>query len=746
MEILYREQVPFIIKQRDEPPAAAPGAGPAARRTHRDRSPSPADESPARAAHDGPDNAAAAAAGRRPRSASPSKSRSRRHGGRGGGGGHGGLHGAAPPAASSASASAGAQGLHGTAASGEVRERHHPSLTLQIARVTVQHPYHGTALAFQITDEADPFFLYSLTVSEEAFHVLKHEQALLVDFPAFPGKVIELLNLCRQAGTSTHPSFVAQLVVPGDDPRLATFQLVETNSFKNITHLRMNVVPGTDAMLNDYLAGVVQQLKAERVQLTERLHASESQRTASSSETQARIAALEREVQTAREAAAEAQSKQQLTHSETLARIREDHLTERATLRDAHAAELKALRERLEAEIQTLTSQNAALHATQAHLRQHTASLEKHLAGANRQIEHHIKDVTTSQQAAARAAEQLADTASRLDAAQATVAERDAALAQARDVEQTLRGSVERLEERIAALTDQRATLGETCDVLRAQAHQTESALRAAEDDVAKGNAIIRKLQAELKSARAATKLKAALVTQHEALLEERRQALAQAHQDLTELKAQLAAAQHKEQTATTEREALQSQLADARKSIEDNTHVIEWLHKQLNEDALRGPTTYRRSATALAGAGGSPSATTRGAGSGATDAAAAAAAATAYPSRPGFISSAAREGGLPSARDTAPSPHQFLYTSHGAGGGLSRDAGGASRSRFLAPNSGGMPSYQPTSTTLPEDGGLAGSRAPASKTSGAHPHIMGGLAGVRPAAAVAASKSSYFS
>ena len=50
--------------------------------------------------------------------------------------------------------------------------------------------------------QADPFFLYTLDVGEDDFHELKRDQSLLVDFEAFPRKVIELLDSCIHEGAA----------------------------------------------------------------------------------------------------------------------------------------------------------------------------------------------------------------------------------------------------------------------------------------------------------------------------------------------------------------------------------------------------------------------------------------------------------------------------------------------------------------------------------------------------------------
>ena len=42
----------------------------------------------------------------------------------------------------------------------------------------------------QLTDETDPFFLYTLRITEEEFQTLKIDQSILVDFAEFPSKSV----------------------------------------------------------------------------------------------------------------------------------------------------------------------------------------------------------------------------------------------------------------------------------------------------------------------------------------------------------------------------------------------------------------------------------------------------------------------------------------------------------------------------------------------------------------------------
>jgi len=46
-------------------------------------------------------------------------------------------------------------------------------------------------------------FLYTLDISETDFLHLKNEQSILVDFQAFPSKLIEMFDLCLASSASS---------------------------------------------------------------------------------------------------------------------------------------------------------------------------------------------------------------------------------------------------------------------------------------------------------------------------------------------------------------------------------------------------------------------------------------------------------------------------------------------------------------------------------------------------------------
>lgn len=116
------------------------------------------------------------------------------------------------------------------------------------------------SLRFQLSDEADPFFYYWTEIDEESFQALKNEQCIMVDFSTFPSKVVEMLEASKSS------SFECRLIVTASSSR---FEIVETNAFKKIVHLSLNVAHGDDAEVKKYLADKWTLTKTSLLHLTQ---------------------------------------------------------------------------------------------------------------------------------------------------------------------------------------------------------------------------------------------------------------------------------------------------------------------------------------------------------------------------------------------------------------------------------------------------------------------------------------------
>ncbi|MEQ2186197.1 Spindle assembly abnormal protein 6, partial [Goodea atripinnis] len=73
-------------------------------------------------------------------------------------------------------------------------------------------PVHRKDLLVKLTDDTDPYFLFTLPISEEDFQSLKVQQGLLIDFASFPQKFIDLLNLCSLEQDSDNPRYGQMLI------------------------------------------------------------------------------------------------------------------------------------------------------------------------------------------------------------------------------------------------------------------------------------------------------------------------------------------------------------------------------------------------------------------------------------------------------------------------------------------------------------------------------------------------------
>ena len=71
-------------------------------------------------------------------------------------------------------------------------------------------------------------------------------------------------SLTRACVLMAHqPRYVCELRCPAEATAPCSLVLVETNAFKNLTHLALSVVPGDDSALKTYLAECLASTRAE---------------------------------------------------------------------------------------------------------------------------------------------------------------------------------------------------------------------------------------------------------------------------------------------------------------------------------------------------------------------------------------------------------------------------------------------------------------------------------------------------
>ncbi|KAJ3190430.1 Spindle assembly abnormal protein 6 [Gaertneriomyces sp. JEL0708] len=470
----------------------------------------------------------------------------------------------------------------------QFQEKRHPCINVHVG-LTTKNSGRLKALEVQLTDETDPFFLHQLEVGEDDFHILKEEQNLLVDFQQFPLKFIELLEACVASGKEEQAKFVAQLTTHNSE-NFTSFEIVETNTFRNITHISLRFVPGNDTAVKQYLAQLVKDHKKEIIALRSQLNSTGSSLSARVDDAEATIVKLNTELEKARRASVDDMNRLKVHHAEELARERETLMRKREEERLSAEREKRDIEVTYEEKLRTMSLELSSLKTSHSHLLAHSQSVEASAMGANKQIESLRGEVASLRHGLDKQitkAESAEQNASDLEAQCHSLKDKVRNLEQ---LERSKAGEERRLSDLLQAATEQKAKADDAVEVYKAQNARLEDGLKQATDEINKGNDIIRRLQSDHKSLKAKFKLKNVVTLQQEKLLDERASTIQSLQKEVIELKDKVAKSTDELQTAQARIEELLKQLNEAKGLIEDNNHVIEYLHKQMNEDALSRP------------------------------------------------------------------------------------------------------------------------------------------------------------
>ncbi|XP_069693845.1 spindle assembly abnormal protein 6 homolog isoform X2 [Periplaneta americana] len=136
-------------------------------------------------------------------------------------------------------------------------------LKLLVSVVTVVSRGCEKSLSIEITDEDDPFMLYSLLVSESDFQVIKEQQGLLIEYDKFSFQLAELLHLCKSDSDDGGNYHLIIEECSGEifGNQKTLMKIVERNQFKQLCHLSLQISVGTDSEIKKHMAVQLKMLK-----------------------------------------------------------------------------------------------------------------------------------------------------------------------------------------------------------------------------------------------------------------------------------------------------------------------------------------------------------------------------------------------------------------------------------------------------------------------------------------------------
>ncbi|EKX45534.1 hypothetical protein GUITHDRAFT_108408 [Guillardia theta CCMP2712] len=460
--------------------------------------------------------------------------------------------------------------------------------------VSIQQDSQSTStrqlMTFQLTDEADSFFLYTLRISEEEFQNVKNDQSILVDFAEFPNKFMELLECCLQKDEEEPPKFTASLLASGNQ---ASLNIVETNQFKNLTHLRLEMRPGNDHAVKQYLAGELAKVKYARNSLLEQLRQVNNELQDRMKDADKKISAAEEDAKTARQELGDLK----LRHASDCATLREQAVSLQQQLQQQSDADKSEMSKKYQDKEQSLQRQ-AILMSVQIvllrlvqldELRLKYDSIydeKSNLLSANKDMQGKIESLEN-------------------------------------EVKILRSGSLQMLPYLVVfdylflfQLVDsahaQKSNLEETLRMVRDQNAKQEEQIRNYGVELNKASENAERLQNELKTIKTKLKVKTAVVLQQEQVpyfisvdntsltypkvLDDKEKSLLDQQHQCKSLEQTILEKDGRIDILNAKLKQAESQLQEAEKTLASNQNVIAWLNKEINDAQMSTRGAYNPS------------------------------------------------------------------------------------------------------------------------------------------------------
>ncbi|XP_031470543.1 spindle assembly abnormal protein 6 homolog isoform X1 [Phasianus colchicus] len=460
------------------------------------------------------------------------------------------------------------------------------NVRVNVELLSISSPVHKKDLAVRLTDDADPFFLYNLVISEEDFQSLKSQQGLLVDFSAFPQKFIDLLQQCIQEQNKDIPRFLLQLVSSASvlDHTPVSLNVVETNPFKHLTHLSLKFLPGNDAEIKKFLASCLKCLKEDKMILEEKLRKTEEDSTRQLSYTQQSLSEKSRELDklknewTSYTAALTSKHTQELTAEKERAlqaqtQYQQQHEQQKKELESLHQRSIQQLQNRLsELEVinKDLTERRYKGDSAVRELKAKLSGIEDECQRAKQEVVSLRRENTTLDAECHEKEKLINQLQTRVAVLEQEIKDKDQLVIRTKEV--------------LDATQEQKVILEENTEKKRSHIEKLETTIKSLSAELLKANEIIKKLQGDLKTLMSKLKLKNTVTIQQEKLLAEKEERLQKEQRELQETGQSL---RMKEEEVCKLQEQLETtiqKLEESKQLLKTNENVITWLNKQLNE------------------------------------------------------------------------------------------------------------------------------------------------------------------
>jgi len=441
-------------------------------------------------------------------------------------------------------------------------------------------------LTMELTDESDPFFLYTMEVGETEYHVLKKQQSLLVDFASFPANFNEYLDQCvsaaqpnQQGKLSSQPKFIAVLTKSSVSPTEAVFSIMETNQFKHLQHIALQFRSANDEQLQTYLADRLDSFKKANKELEKQVHDYEER----CGELGVEVSKIQSLYQQAKMENQQQLAAAQVQHQQIVSEHKERSVTDTLTLQkefDKFKADAENQKKAeiaiLEAKIESLQGENKQLTQEKFKVTTDYQATLRNLETSNHDLSHAKTEL-----------QRYREKAGELEATRHTL-ETDLNSSRLRlaSLEQEVVSKEEHIDNinsLLQATKEQKVSLEDALAVQKTQSSSAEQKLGECINEINKGNKIISQLTNDVRALKSKLKMKALVIKQQEEVLTQK---TAEADSRANKLTVTDMSLKGKDAEIAQLKTALQTskeQIAACQTQLEENQRVIQWLNKELN-------------------------------------------------------------------------------------------------------------------------------------------------------------------
>ncbi|XP_016914992.1 spindle assembly abnormal protein 6 homolog [Apis cerana] len=439
-------------------------------------------------------------------------------------------------------------------------------------------PVCRKSLCVLLADDDDPCFLYSLFITEDDFKILKSQQGLLVDFDNFATQLIYLLEQCQIPSTNVSKTPPKFLLLLAEESGEWIFKLVETNNFKHLCHLSLNISPASDSDLKTHMAMKIKQLKENILQ---------QNRDALALET--RLNDLSNKVETKTKELEQLEQKYMTEKNQIQISSSEQISLEKDRFAKAQLEwQCQSEKEKLEVE-RKHTEIIKQLHTELAELRTQNVTYKDKLSLLEATNIEQFKQLQTLEKelnVAQRDLNLLKKQNSKLDT---DYHEKDKSVNSLKTkvavLEQELKDKsilINKHTEMLKTAKEQKQYLEDLLTEKEGQLQRKQNSLRNLSDELVKANEILTKLQNELASTKSKLKLRTSIALEQERLLDTKQKEVGQLESKMENLIKETEDAKTEVENLKEQVKTQQTQLEEKEKIIKNNDNVISWLNRRL--------------------------------------------------------------------------------------------------------------------------------------------------------------------